>query len=121
MLKYKKHRKVLFVMNTTIQTYNDILTKSQPRPKGYGRGLNATESQFFFKQFNLKIGKSTGRKLANTEEDTIALSIFKQAQGIITKKAIWKIFSLKCSYKTLVVNMNRLAIQALLITQAILK
>jgi len=77
--------------------------------------------KFFFKQLNLNISKSTGRKLLITPEDTIALSLFKQSQGIETKKSIWKIFNLKCSYKTLVVNMNKLAIFALLILQTILK
>jgi len=92
-------------MNTSIQIYNEIVTKVG----------------FFFKQLKLKIVKSTGRKLANTPEDTIALSLFKQRQGIETKKAVWEIFSLKCSYKTLVVNMNRLALYALVILNAILK
>ena len=92
-------------MNHTIQKYNSIVTKVK----------------FFFKQLKIKLVKSTGRKLANTPEDTIALSLFKQAQGIQTKKSVWEIFSLKCSYKTLVVNMNRLATYALLILQSILK
>jgi len=92
-------------MNHSIQKYNIIVTKVK----------------FFFKQLNLKIVKSTGRKLANTPEDMIALSLFKQAQGIKTKKSVWEIFSLKCSYKTLVVNMNRLSIYALLILRSILK
>jgi len=92
-------------MNHTIQKYNSIVTKVR----------------FFFKQLKLKIVKSTGRKLANTPEDTIALSLFKQMQGVKTKKSVWEIFSLKCSYKTLVVNMNRLAIYALLILQSILQ
>lgn len=92
-------------MNTSIQKYNEIVTKVR----------------FFFKQLKLKLNKSTGRKLANTPEDTIALSLFKQMQGIETKKAVWEIFSLKCSYKTLVVNMNKLALYALVILNAILK
>ncbi len=104
-LKYKKHREVLFVMNSSIQKYNSIVTKVK----------------FFFKQLKIKLVKSTGRKLANSPEDTIALSLFKQLQGIKTKKSVWEIFSLKCSYKTLVVNMNRLAMYALLILQSILK
>jgi hypothetical protein len=49
------------------------------------------------------------------------MSLFKQSENVKTKKSIWKIFDLKCSYKTLVVNMNRLAIFALLVLQAILK
>jgi hypothetical protein len=76
---------------------------------------------FFFKQLNMKLEKSTGRPLAITPTDTITLSLFKQSQGIKTKKAIWRIFDLACSYKTLVVNMNRLAIYALLILNAILR
>ena len=92
-------------MNLSIQPYNEIVTKVR----------------FFFKQLKLKLNKSTGRKLANTPEDMIALSLFKQMQGIKTKKAVWEIFSLKCSYKTLVVNMNKLALYALVILNAILK
>lgn len=92
-------------MNSSIQIYNEIVTKVR----------------FFFKQLKLKIVKSTGRILANTPEDTIALSLFKQLQGIKTKKSVWEIFSLKCSYKTLVVNMNKLALYALVILNAILK
>jgi hypothetical protein len=76
---------------------------------------------FFIKQLHLKISKSTGRPLTISPEETIAMSLFKQSENIKTKKSIWKIFDLKCSYKTLVVNMNRLAIFALLVLQAILK
>lgn len=76
---------------------------------------------FFFKQLHLKTAKSTGRPLTISPEETIAMSLFKQSENIKTKKSIWKIFDLKCSYKTLVVNMNKLAVFALLILQAILK
>ena len=92
-------------MTTKIKLFNDILTKVQ----------------FFFKQLNLKINKSTGRPLSISPENTIALSLFKQDNGIPTKKAIWRIFNLKSSYKTLVVQMNKLAIYALLILNSILK
>jgi hypothetical protein len=92
-------------MKTSIQIYSDMVVKVK----------------FFFKQLHLSISKSTGRKLLIAPEDTIALSLFKQSQGIETKKSIWKIFNLTCSYKTLVVNMNTLAIFAILILQAILK
>lgn len=92
-------------MNATIQIFNDIVTKVQ----------------FFFKQLGLKLDKSTGRPLKITPENTIALSLFKQSQGIKTKKAVWKIFAPSCSYKTLAVNMNRLALHALLILQSILR
>lgn len=93
-------------MNTTIQIFNDIVTKVQ----------------FFFKQLNLKIKlSSTGRPCIINPINVIALSLFKQSQGIKTKKAIWKIFELFCSYKTLAVNMNRFALHALIILQAILR
>src|SRR3989344_4811965 len=77
--------------------------------------------RFFSKQLNLKISKNTGRPLAITPEETIALSLFKQAQGIETKKSLWEIFAPKCSYKTLVVNMNRLFLHAALVLKSILR
>src|SRR3989344_1030278 len=92
-------------MKTFIKLYDDIVTKVK----------------FFSKQLKLKFNKSTGRPLAIKGEEIIALSIFKQRHGIPTKKSIWKIFkeNLNCSYKTLVVNMNRLSICALLILNSI--
>src|SRR3989344_5095789 len=90
-------------MNTTIQVYNNIVAKVS----------------FFFKQLKIKVVKSTGRTLAITPEHTISLALFKQSQGIETKKAVWKIFEPKCSYKTMVVNINKLALHALVIMYAI--
>lgn len=92
-------------MNTSIQLYNNIVTKVR----------------FFFKHLNLNIKKSTGRPLAITPEDTIALTLFKQSEGIETKKSVWKIFALTCSYKTYVVNANKLMVYALLILKMILR
>jgi len=92
-------------MKTSIKIFTNIVTKVS----------------FFFKQLNLKITKNTGRTLAIIPEETIAMSLFKQSQGITTKKSIWQIFNLKCSYKTLVVNMNRLSFYALLILKSILR
>ena len=92
-------------MKTHIKIYNDILTKVQ----------------YISKQLKLKISKSTGRPLSINPEDTIAMALFKQSNGIPTKKAIWKIFDLKSSYKTLVVQMNKLAVYALLILNVLLK
>jgi hypothetical protein len=93
-------------MNTTIQTYNNIVAKVR----------------FFIKQLKIKFKQSsTGRPLTINPADTIALSLFKQAFGIKTKKAVWKIFELVSSYKTLVVNMNRFALHALMIFHSILK
>ena len=59
---------------------------------------------------SLRFGKfqnHLGRKLALSIEDSMSLALFKQRQGIETKKSIYEIFRPKCSYKTLVVNMNR--------------
>lgn len=92
-------------MNTSIKVFNDIVTKVQ----------------FLFKYLKLTIAKSTGRTLAIAPEMVIALSLFKQAQGIVTKKSVWEIFNLRCSYKTLVVNMNRYAVHALTILHALMK
>ncbi|MBM2817579.1 MAG: Tnp dom protein [Parcubacteria group bacterium] len=92
-------------MKTTIQLYSDILSKVI----------------FFSKQLKLKLNKSTGRKLAIPPEETIAFALFKQNVGIPTKKAIWNIFKPKESYKTLCVQMNKLAVYALIIMNMILK
>ncbi len=59
-------------MNTHIQLHSNILTKVT----------------FFSKQLQLKLHKNTGRKLAISGEETIALALFKQTVGIPTKKAI---------------------------------
>ena len=92
-------------MKTSIQVYSDMVAKVK----------------FFIKQLHITIIKSTGRKLQVSPEETIAMSHFKQKQNIETKKSVWEIFNPNCSYKTLVVNMNRFAIWALLIFQSILK
>lgn len=78
--------------------------------------------KFFYKQLRLdKFEKSKGRKLALLIIEIISLAIFKQRNNIATKKAIFEIFKPKCSYKTLVVNMNRFAHLALLVLVTILK
>ncbi len=92
-------------MNTGIQIYNHIVTKVT----------------FFFKQLKLKIKQSTGRPLKINPIETISLALFKQAQGIKTKKSIFEIFQPRCSYKTLAVNMKKAVDLATLILQAILK
>lgn len=92
-------------MKTRIKLFDDIVAKVK----------------FLCKQLKLKTTKSTGRPLAIKNEETIALAIFKQANGIQTKKAVYNIFNLKCSYKTLSVNMNRMGLYTLLLLQSILK
>jgi len=66
----------------------------------------------FSHQLNIdELTNKTGRKLALPIITILSLAIFKQVSGIITKKLLFTIFELRkiCSYKTLVVNMNRWA------------
>jgi hypothetical protein len=92
-------------MNSSIRLYNNTVAKVK----------------FFIKQLNIKIARSTGRPLAIPPEHTISLALFKQSQGIETKKSVWEMFEPMCSYKTLVVNMNKLSLHALVILQAIMR
>ena len=78
--------------------------------------------KFLWKKLRLnKIEKTKGRKLALQIVEIISLALFKQLNGIPTKKAIFKIFRPDCSYKTLVVNMNKFAKWAALILVQLLK
>mgnify|MGYP001608260717 CR=1 FL=1 len=54
-------------------------------------------------------GNHKGRRLAVNKIDSLNLAVFKQSEGIKTKKSIWKIFEPNCSYKTLVMSLNRVA------------
>ena len=79
---------------------------------------------FFSKRLRFdKFIKSTGRKLAITIEDAITLFLFKQGQGIVTKKSVYQIFKdkLKCAYKTFVVSLNRWASLAATVIFLLLK
>ena len=95
-------------MKTRIKVYNDIK-----------RTVNFFSKQLKFDKFVNK----KGRKLAVAIQEIIALSLFKQTHNIATKKSIYKIFNnnLKCSYKTLVVNMNRWAYLAAIILFLLMK
>ena len=64
---------------------------------------------------------SKGRKLALSITDILTLALFKQTAQIGTKKKVWEIMRPPCSYKTLVVNMNRFFHLALIILFLILK
>ncbi len=68
-----------------------------------------------------KFLKHVGRKLALSIEDSIALALFKQKQNIETKKSVYEIFQPPCSYKTLVVSMNRWFKLAVLVLSLLLK
>lgn len=68
-----------------------------------------------------KFKNTNGRKLALSLEDILAASLFKQKNHIATKKATYGILRPKCSYKTLVVNMNRFANLAAIIFALLMK
>lgn len=70
-----------------------------------------------------KFENKTGRKLAIKINDIITLALYKQKQHIVTKKAVFEDFRnyLKCSYKTLVVNLNRWYSLALIIIALIMR
>jgi len=48
-----------------------------------------------------------GRKEIIHPVDAVTLALFKQTQGIVTKKSLFEIIAPPCSYKTLVVSINR--------------
>lgn len=68
-----------------------------------------------------KFQNKFGRKLALSIEDSITLALFKHRQGIETKKSVWEILAPDCSYKTLVVSMNRWFHLALVALSLLLK
>ncbi len=64
---------------------------------------------------------TTGRKLSLSIIEIITLALYKQTQNIQTKIALWRDFKPRCSYKTIVVNMNRYMLLALTILMRILR
>jgi hypothetical protein len=77
---------------------------------------------FFSKHLKLdKFKNNMGRKLALSLEDILTLSLFKQKNNIATKKAVYEIVEPDCSYKTMVVNMNRFYPLAVIILVLIMK
>lgn len=92
-------------MKAIIPAFNDILHKVT----------------VFYKQMQLgKREKTTGRKLAVSIPEILSMAVYKHANGIPTKKSIFKTFRPACTYKTLVVNMNRFAVLALMMIMRIL-
>lgn len=92
-------------MKTVIQLYENLKQKVQ----------------FLYTQLKLdRHEKTKGRKLAVSIIDIITLSLFKQKNHIATKKSVFEIFDLPCSYKTLVVNMNRFARLAMILLALLL-
>jgi IS5 family transposase len=68
-----------------------------------------------------KYKSQTGRKLALPLEDIISLAVFKQENNIATKRSLYNIFNPLCSYKTLVVNLNRWFFLAVIILVLLMK
>lgn len=67
--------------------------------------------------------KKLGRKLALKINEIIAIGLFKHQAQVATKKSVYELLELQthCSYKTLVVNLNRFYYLALIILALMLK
>lgn len=76
---------------------------------------------FFVKKLKLnQYVNNLGRKLALSISDILSLALFKHSGQIETKKRLWQHMRPKCSYKTMVVNINRFFWLALYILTLIL-
>lgn len=79
---------------------------------------------FLYKKLNLAIyEKIKGRKLKISLVEILTLALYRQTQGKETKKALYNDLkeSLKCSYKTFVVNLNRCLLLSLLVLKTLLQ
>jgi len=95
-------------MKFTLTVYNELKQKVQ----------------FLYKKLHLnKYEKTKGRKLKIPLDEVITLGVYRQTQGKETKKSLWKDLKshLKCSYKTLVVNLNKSLLLCLVIIKKILE
>ena len=90
----------------TTKLYNTLKTK-----------VTTICSQLFLKNSH----KQNGRPLAIKTEDALTLGIFKQLNGITTKKALYDMAQPNCSYKTLVESINRVQSMALYILMRLLR
>ena len=80
------------MIDTTIQVYNTLRNKVIE----------------IYRTLNLQKHENTkGRKQLIHPIDALTLSLLKQSHGIATKKSLFEIIAPKCSYKTLVVSINR--------------
>lgn len=95
-----------------MKSFSPVFNKIKPVIKFFSNRLS-------FGRFKSKIG----RKLAISIDDILTLALYKQTQGIVTKKAVWQEFKnvFQCSYKTLVVNLNRWYFLALIIIALLMK
>jgi hypothetical protein len=91
-------------MKTVIQLFTDIVTQVKE----------------IYEHLQLqKYEQRTGRPLALSIIEIVALSLFWKTANIFTKKMVYEIFRPSCSYKTMVVNMNRHALLAAIILKMI--
>jgi hypothetical protein len=81
-----------FMLQTTIQVYNTLRNKV---------------TEIYHKLHLQKHENVKGRKLSIHPIDAVTLALFKQSHGIATKKSLFEIVAPNCSYKTLVVSINR--------------
>ncbi len=78
--------------------------------------------QFLYNKLKwFKYENTVGRKLSLSIIETVTLALYKQTQNITTKIALFRDFKPPCSYKTLVVNMNRCGMLALLASVIIMR
>lgn len=80
------------MIQTSIQVYNTLRNKV---------------TEIYHKLKLQKHENTKGRKNLIHNIDAVTLGIWKQSQGIATKKSLFEIIAPKCSYKTLVVSINR--------------
>lgn len=72
--------------------------------------FNSLRKKVVFFVNKLKLNQyvnNQGRKLALSISDILSLALFKHSGQIETKKKLWQHMRPKCSYKTMVVNINR--------------
>jgi hypothetical protein len=93
-------------MVTELQLYNELQQKVA----------------FLVEKLSLNtFNKKSGRKLALSLTNILTLALFKHVAQITTKKKLWQLMQPPCSYKTLVVNINRFFHLALIILLLLLK
>lgn len=82
------------MFNKTLTLYNNIKNKVS----------------IIYQKLNLKKHENTkGRKLSISIVDSISLALYKQNRKIQTKKSLFEMSGLSCSYKTFVESLNRVA------------
>lgn len=83
--------------------------------------LKQKVSYFYNKLRFHTLEKKLGRKLAIPIIDSVTAGLYKQTMQIATKKRVYDLLEPACSYKTLVVSMNRFYSLALIIFSRLLK